>query len=695
MAETAQAGTGSASPVRFARRRLSTTAARRVLRDPHVGHALLLALAVVILASVREHALPLLAGTMAIFIALQGAIALALPRVDRHRRSPWSIVRFLVGIAFVAAMQVMLGATGILAVAYLPIVAMAASYGRRATIVVTGSAIAIHSLNEVVDRAPDGDGAQRAAAFALFAILVALATRLEVTRLQLARRRLRQAVTADRRRARQIAGVEAIGRILASGGPTREALDGIVAQIDREFGYHYVSIYLGSETEVSLGAQRGYSELVEGFDGQHGIVGRVMRTRRPAFVPDVSADPDYWGVNSDVRSEICVPLLAQGEFLGFINVESTASAPLDATDLRVMVAVADRLAAALITGRDRLALAERVELFRHLHEFSEAINGTLEPNELYAAIVERVASVVPAEIAALVILERASGRYFLRAITPTEAAEPGIEVRLGEGMAGRAIRDRSLVIDEQFQSSSYPAAAAGLAGPNPMPMQAASVPLVRDGVVVGALTLLRADTAQRFSETDRDALAMISEQSALAVANAFLHADVHQMAIRDPLTGLFNRRYLDPMMAQMFAQRRRLPENERPQLAAIMFDLDHFSDLNNRYGHQAGDAVLRDFGALLQQRMRSTDLVARIGGEEFAAILFRADLEDAVRIAQQVRSHMAEMRIETPNGEITATVSAGCAVAGVDADTPEALLRAADVALYMAKRAGRDRVVAA
>ena len=149
-------------------------------------------------------------------------------------------------------------------------------------------------------------------------------------------------------------------------------------------------------------------------------------------------------------------------------------------------------------------------------------------------------------------------------------------------------------------------------------------------------------------------------------------------------------------MEQLFSRRARLPVEERVPIAAIMFDLDRFSELNNRNGHQAGDDVLRTFGGILRARMRSTDLVARFGGEEFAAILFRATLDDAVRIADQVREQLAATTIVGSGGEeLTATVSAGCAAVRPEQESPDDLLRAADVALYMAKRAGRDRVCAA
>ncbi|HVM24848.1 MAG TPA: diguanylate cyclase [Candidatus Limnocylindrales bacterium] len=612
-------------------------------------------------------------------------------------KSAWISARILVSVAMVAGGQLLTGSTGLLSSVYLPIIALSAFAGPRMVALAVATAVGAHWTVETIDRGVPLEAVQRALGFAAAALLVAFGTRREVARIQRARVRLRQAMVGDRRRARQIAGVEAIGRILATHGPTRDALDEVVGRVERQFGYRYVSLYLGDDRRVDLGAQRGYSELVEAFDGKRGIVGRVMRSHRPAFVPDVGSDPDYWGLNPGVRSEICVPLMSDDDFLGFVNVESVTE-PLDTTDLQVMVAIADRLAAALIIGRDRQRLEDRANLFRHLHEFSEAVNGTLQPDELYHAIVRSVSKVVAADVAALHVLDRESGRYLLAAAEGSSLLTPGAEARSGDGMAGRAIRDRTMIVDDAApRPPGLRTVAAGfLAEEPPSPMLAAAVPLIRDRAVLGALTLMRFDRSASFSDVERDALAMLGEQASLAVTNVFLHAEVAELALRDPLTGLFNRRYLDPALDQLFARRARLPIEERVPLAAIMFDLDHFSELNNRHGHQVGDEVLRAFGSVLRKRMRTTDLVARFGGEEFAAILYRATLDDAVRIANEIREQLAATPVLGASGEeLSATVSAGCAAIGPEVESPDHLLRAADVALYMAKRAGRDRVCAA
>jgi diguanylate cyclase (GGDEF)-like protein len=127
-----------------------------------------------------------------------------------------------------------------------------------------------------------------------------------------------------------------------------------------------------------------------------------------------------------------------------------------------------------------------------------------------------------------------------------------------------------------------------------------------------------------------------------------------------------------------------------------MFDLDHFGSFNKRYGHTVGDAVLRTFGSILARRLRSSDIVARYGGEEFVAILDGASVDEAQRVADEVRRELEASRVQGSGGEeLRATVSAGCASIGPAASSLEALLEIADVGLQMAKRGGRNQVVAA
>jgi diguanylate cyclase (GGDEF)-like protein len=152
----------------------------------------------------------------------------------------------------------------------------------------------------------------------------------------------------------------------------------------------------------------------------------------------------------------------------------------------------------------------------------------------------------------------------------------------------------------------------------------------------------------------------------------------------DHLTGLPNRRAFDRELEAHVDRAHR----SGTSLALALFDLDHFKEVNDRYGHPAGDRVLCEFAALLADEQRGGDAVARIGGEEFAVVLFDVDLEQGVTYAQRIS---ARLREQTGDRELSLSTSAGVAVLGAD-DQPAALLLAADRALYAAKAAGRKRV---
>jgi diguanylate cyclase (GGDEF)-like protein len=161
---------------------------------------------------------------------------------------------------------------------------------------------------------------------------------------------------------------------------------------------------------------------------------------------------------------------------------------------------------------------------------------------------------------------------------------------------------------------------------------------------------------------------------------------------RDALTGLLNRRAVEQALAQQWADWRR---SGRP-FAVISLDLDHFKQVNDRWGHSAGDEVLRATAAVLQRGVREVDLVARVGGEEFLILLPGHAAASARVSAERLRDQLAQAEISLPGGAaLRVTCSAGVAEVGADDAAPEQLLQRADRALYQAKRDGRDRVVSA
>ena len=640
----------------------------------------------------------LVAGTSIAFLAAQSLAAAVSPhlRLSPTQRMGISCARFGLAILYVAVVTALVrtGEFRPTAALFIPIVALAAVEGNRQALLVGAAAIALY-LVPLLTATPDNLAidAQRAVALGGTAILLSIGTRRSISALTVTVRRLGTSLARDRRRSRQVAAVESVGRLLATTGPAPATLERIVGLLRDDLGYDFVSIYLGSSHRMRLAVQRGYDTVIDEFDGSVGVIGRVMRTHTLAFVPDVNADPDYRSASTTVRSEISAPMLADGELLGIVNIEARGSAELDGSDVGTMRLVAERMASALALATERERLAARAELFRRLTSFAATVNGTLDPARVHQVIVDDLHDFLSADSVALTVLDRPSGRYLVRAVTGPDQRFVGVTVEAGQGLSGRAIRDRALVVDRQFDPASHPAVPAGAASG---PMSGVATPLVRDDVVVGALAVVRRDADRPMAQDELEAVPIIAGLVALAITNTFLHAEVTELSVRDPLTGLFNRRYLDATVARLEAVRARRAPADRERAAVTIFDLDHFGAINKQHGHQAGDAILRAFAEILRGRFRDADLVARYGGEEFLAILDGATVDQAVAIADEIRTAFALIRVGGPDGSwIEATVSAGCAAMARDEDRFDDIVSRADVGLVMAKRAGRNRVIAA
>jgi diguanylate cyclase (GGDEF)-like protein/PAS domain S-box-containing protein len=185
---------------------------------------------------------------------------------------------------------------------------------------------------------------------------------------------------------------------------------------------------------------------------------------------------------------------------------------------------------------------------------------------------------------------------------------------------------------------------------------------------------------------------MFAEQVSLSLANIRLREALRSQSIRDPLTSLYNRRYLEEMMDRETRRAIRADSG----LGVLMLDLDHFKSFNDTFGHDAGDAVLRETASFLTKSVRAEDIVCRFGGEEFMILLPGADLTTTKARAERIRSRVRDLTVVHDGQSLgTITVSVGVAEAPEHGTSPQALIAGADAALYRAKREGRDRVMIA
>ena len=215
------------------------------------------------------------------------------------------------------------------------------------------------------------------------------------------------------------------------------------------------------------------------------------------------------------------------------------------------------------------------------------------------------------------------------------------------------------------------------------------LPLVIHDRALGTL-ILGAKRWHAFGDSVRPTLEVLASHLAVSLSNARMVRKLETMATTDGLTGLFNKRAMLDSAAQKIAAAARFG---RP-LSVLMTDIDHFKKVNDTHGHDIGDVVIRGLADILKRQKRTTDIVARFGGEEFVALCEQTDEKGAMLLAERIREELAKNTFRTPQGLLQVTCSIGIATfpeGGRDWDT---LFKAADEALYVSKRSGRNRCTA-
>lgn len=213
------------------------------------------------------------------------------------------------------------------------------------------------------------------------------------------------------------------------------------------------------------------------------------------------------------------------------------------------------------------------------------------------------------------------------------------------------------------------------------------VPLMAQNDIYGLLYL---EVGLEFDENQQLLITAFAELTALALANVRLRENLRYQSIRDPLTGLYNRRYLEDFLFKQLHQ----AERTKASFAILMLDLDHFKKINDTFGHDAGDLVLKELGQILNSDIRLGDIAARYGGEEFVLLLYDIDAQAAKMKAENLRSAISNLQVKygaQPVGQITASI--GISVYPDDAKSPAEVIEAADKALYQAKNKGRNKVI--
>jgi diguanylate cyclase (GGDEF)-like protein len=327
---------------------------------------------------------------------------------------------------------------------------------------------------------------------------------------------------------------------------------------------------------------------------------------------------------------------------------------------------------------------ERIGELDALRETVADITSELELPKLLKSILRRATRLLRASGGELALYEPES-EMILVALTHNMPRDySGVRMIKGEGVMGKVALTKAPLIVEDY--ACWEGRSPQFTDINWHGVLAA--PMMIGKRLSGVIVVLDADPARRFTDSDQKLLMMLAQQASIAVENARLYEEAQQLAITDPLTGLYNRRGLFELGQREVS---RLHRYKRP-LSAIMLDIDHFKLVNDRYSHAVGDEVLRVLADRCTAHLRETDVLSRYGGEEFAILLPETGLEEARQIAERLRCNISDIPVETKKGPISITISLGVICTQDGTADLALLLDRADTAMYEAKKMGRDRV---
>lgn len=436
------------------------------------------------------------------------------------------------------------------------------------------------------------------------------------------------------------------------------------------------------------------------FPRQEGLLWQAALQGEPFSVIDQRGRPRFRVVFEKFGLEklgavLFVPLAQMGRVLGLLAVGPKATGEaFTETDVRFLSILAAHAAVSFNTTRvyeksqrDKSNLDKTVKNLSILYNIGRAMVHITNLKNLLKFILGEAIKTTEAQKGSLMLYDAALKRLVVRVVKglPDARAEEAINSGAvecasflpGEGIAGQVFQTQKPIVanatgkDERYAERETSNVESILC-----------IPLIASDESIGVINITNKKTGKKFTNEDVDLLTALGNQAAVAINNATLY----EMAITDELTKIYIRRFFN---VRLDAELKRSARYSREMSLAIC-DLDHFKLVNDEFGHQVGDAVLVKVAEAIKAAVREIDTPARFGGEEFAIILPETGLAGARIVAERLREAVAAARVEGLPRPVT--ISVGLAVFPEHADDHTAIIRAADAALYEAKRQGRNRV---
>ncbi|MEW5826532.1 MAG: GAF domain-containing protein [Candidatus Bipolaricaulota bacterium] len=448
-----------------------------------------------------------------------------------------------------------------------------------------------------------------------------------------------------------------------------------------DLGHDYCGVWLRDRDEIVLegwGAKgtftrseipsRGTRRPLEGG----GLTRWAMRYVEPVLVDDVAADPRHRGTRPSVRSLAAVPILGRKGVRGALDIESEKLAAFGELDLEVFASLASQLSIALSS-------LDRRETLSRVTALGQRIATSTEVNEVLASALDYLAEHFHYELAT-VFLPGDGDRLEIRGIRgpyPEFGKGPGWVLPSGRGIVSWVARNRRFALVNDVKADPRYLEAL------PETRSELAVPLLFADMLVGVLNV-ESPAPSFFDDEDRVVLEMVANYVATALSNLASQQTLRAQALRDPLTGLFNRHHFNSIVGPEMS---RSDRHARP-CTIMMVDVDGFRAVNNRFGHLKGDEVLQEVARILLGQTRASDHVIRYGGDEFVILMPETEEKEASLVADRLRQHMPLVPRRTGVSEIAMGLSIGIYTRRPrESSSLESMLEEVDRRLYADKRA--------
>ena len=489
---------------------------------------------------------------------------------------------------------------------------------------------------------------------------------------------------AEREQRKLAQALQHTGRVIQSSLELEVVLDHILTQIASVIPYHSANLMLVEEGYARIVRHQGYQEITEenpeGFFSKpfkiadFSTLKMMNESKIPLIIPDTQSDTQWVKTRSTAKilSWAGAPILDEDQVIGYLSLNNQNRHHYQPEQAETLSAFAGQVSIALKHARLFHQIQQNARELGALHEATSILVTTLKLEELLSRILEGAVKAISATaLGALFLIDEDK-------MGLTKKAEYG----KGPSFNKKYPLDLedclpvSVFLNNQPEKYEKPGDAMQSVIAAPLPTQ--------EGVL--GVIILAGHEPDKFSENDLTILTNIAATTASAIRNAQLHKEIEDLAITDPLTKIFNRRGLAQWGQYEIDRAKRF----NSPLSVLFFDLDHFKEINDTYGHEVGDQVLQQVVSCCQEVIRKIDIFARNGGEEFVLILPETSLPIAIDVAERIRKNISNYTMMVNSHQINMTVSLGVSELTEEINDLNLLINAADHLMYQAKQAGRN-----